>query len=261
MRKMFYGMLALLVGCTVSVTAQVTIGSEAPPTPGAVLDLQSGGKQGLLMPQITLTSAYLWAPLDGVSVDGMIVFNTATTPTNGLEGTGVYVWINGKWRLLYHSNPCEGAIIYNGAYSGPGPGVYSDARFDGSFSAGWTNEAFSALSKDLCWNKQDVSDSKVEWADAVSSCTGDWRLPNLKELQVLYDIMDGRGMNVYYSDFGNLQSPHSNPGGATNLDAISGYWSSTEWAIGGAYYFYFTGGKRVMVVKSVARFARCVRTL
>ena len=87
MRKMFYGMLAFLVGSTASMHAQITIGSDTPPTPGAVLDLQSDGNRGLLMPQVQLTSAFTWDPLLGSNaVNGMTVFNTSDAIANGLNG-------------------------------------------------------------------------------------------------------------------------------------------------------------------------------
>ena len=254
MKKMFLFWLMFLIWDIANINAQVTFGSTADPAPGAVLDLQSGGNKGLLMPQVTLTSASVWAPVSGSAVNGMTVFNLSDATTNGLEGIGVYLWMNGSWRFLYHSHPCEGAIIKNGAYNGPGPGVYNTSLGD-SFSAGWTNAAFSALNKDLCWNKQDAVST---WSAAVSNCTGDWRLPNLKELQVLYEALGGTGGSAV--NFGNLQSPHSNPGGADNMTSDY-YWSSTEHGSSFAYVFYFANGLRGDNIKTGNCYVRCVRTL
>jgi hypothetical protein len=212
------------------------------------------------MPQVTLTSAYAWSPVSGSSINGMTVFNLSDAKTNGLEGQGVYVWIDNSWKLLYASNPCEGAVIHNGAYSGPDPGVYI-LNLHGPFQAGWTNAAFSALDKDLCWNKQDVSGIKL-WADAVSSCTGDWRLPNLQELHVLYEALGGDGTTAGSGqDFGELHSPHSNSGGV--IDMVNGsYWSSTEISTTPAYDFSFNSGSRNYNAKDTKyNFVRCVRTL
>jgi hypothetical protein len=260
MKKIVLVGLIFLLGNIAFMNAQVTFGSDSEPTPGAVLDLQSGGTKGLLMPQVTLTSVYVWAPVAGSAVDGMTVFNLSDATTNGLEGTGVYVWINSSWRFQYHYRPCEGAIIHNGAYSGPGAGVYT-ADLDGSFQAGWTNAVFSALNRDLCWNKQDASTYTMLWTSAVSSCTGDWRLPNLKELQVLYEALGGMGGSAV--NFGNLQSPHSNPGPAINMSSNS-YWSSTEEdnnALATVYMFRFNDGRRSYGIKVGFNYARCVRTL
>ena len=77
--------------------AQVTIGENAAPTPGAVLDLRSNDKLGLLMPQVALTSATVWAPVTGAAVEGMTVFNTSTSTANGLDGKGIYTWMDSKW--------------------------------------------------------------------------------------------------------------------------------------------------------------------
>ena len=240
------------------MNAQVTIGSDSEPTPGAVLDLQSGGMQGLLMPQVTLTSAFLWAPVSGSPVNGMTVFNLSDATANGLEGTGVYVWIKDSWRLLYSSTPCEGAIIKNGAYSGPDWVDYTP-NLSGEFVSGWTDPAFSALNKDLCWNKQDASTSAMPKPGSNSYCTGDWRLPNLQELQVLYEALGGDGNAGSGTNFGNLQSPHSNPGGATNM-VSDYYWSSTVLSLMHIYIFNFNSGYR-NGGRINNYYVRCVKTL
>jgi hypothetical protein len=258
MEKVIFVITTLFIWNAFSMKAQVTIGSDSEPTPGAVLDLQSDGTQGLLMPQVTLTSAFLWAPVSGSAVNGMIVFNLSDATTNGLEGTGVYVWIKGSWRLLYFSAPCEGAIIKNGAYNGPDSYVPS---LDGSFSAGWTDPAFSALNKDLCWNKQDASPSAMNKWEIHSACTGNWRLPNLQELQVLYEALGGDGNADSGINFGNLQSPHSNRGGADNM-VSDYYWSSTEMDSVSMFIYIFDFNSGLRNGGRVNPFyVRCVRTL
>jgi hypothetical protein len=97
MKKVFFFVLTLMILSAASVNAQVTIGSEEDPRPGSVLDLQSGGSLGLLLPSVTLTDATLWAPVEGSAVEGMTVFHNTDDLTNGLSGKGIYVWSNGTW--------------------------------------------------------------------------------------------------------------------------------------------------------------------
>lgn len=94
---------------------QVTIGSGEEPHPGAVLELKSNDKRGLLMPWVALEYNTRFAPVDGDgdTANGMLVYNTnagtvdASNTANGLNGKGVYVWIDGKWYAL---KDCTGGV-------------------------------------------------------------------------------------------------------------------------------------------------------
>lgn len=97
MKKVFLLMLSLIVLGATSAHAQVTIGSDSDPTPGAVLDLQSGGGLGFLLPQVILTSATEWLPVAGTPTEGMTVYNASTSSAYGLDGKGIYVWISSSW--------------------------------------------------------------------------------------------------------------------------------------------------------------------
>jgi hypothetical protein len=107
-KKMFCLMLLLMVLGVASMNAQVLIGSENEPTPGAVLDLNNaspGYIGGLLLPRVELTD------LDDITTDisaaaghvadlkGLIVYNTSTSTE------GIYVW-NGsnKWEAIWKKN-------------------------------------------------------------------------------------------------------------------------------------------------------------
>jgi hypothetical protein len=100
MKKMMILMLGLFFLGSAGMNAQVTIGSDDVPTPGSVLDLQSSGSLGLLLPSVTLTDATVWAPVDGSAVEGMTVFHNTDALTNGLSGKGIYVWTNGTWSRM-----------------------------------------------------------------------------------------------------------------------------------------------------------------
>ncbi len=99
-KKKIYFILAILFICAGSVKSQVTIGSQSDPHAGSVLDLSkvSGKNLGLLLPQVSLTSATNWSPVSGTKTEGMVVYNTGSVLTKG-----VYVWVvdsenpNGYW--------------------------------------------------------------------------------------------------------------------------------------------------------------------
>jgi hypothetical protein len=96
---------------TVSVNAQVTIGSMEAPTPGAVLDLSKVPSKdlGIMLPQVELTDLSAWAPLAGTPNNGMFVYNT-----NASTGTGIYYWKDGNWIFLSASTPVANFWSVNG---------------------------------------------------------------------------------------------------------------------------------------------------
>ena len=98
MKKIFYLALMTLIVSTVSMNAQVTIGSQADPHAGAVLDLQSTSK-GLLLPHVALKGETVWG-LDGAAVEGMLVYNTGDVLPKGL-----HVWSAERWALLQETAP------------------------------------------------------------------------------------------------------------------------------------------------------------
>ncbi|WP_280670956.1 MULTISPECIES: hypothetical protein [unclassified Dysgonomonas] len=85
-----------------STHSQVTIGKDVPPHEGAALEIVSNSNKGLLLPRLFLVSATAWNPpmTSSSSVDGMTVYNTNSTPENGLDGVGVYTWVNNRWYKL-----------------------------------------------------------------------------------------------------------------------------------------------------------------
>jgi hypothetical protein len=170
---------------------------------------------------------------------------------------------------------CTGAIVYDGAYNGPAAGEYNSGYGsppsppNSPFVAGWTADAFTTVqNRDLCWAAVDISDAKASWETATKACaalTTDnhlWRLPNLKELQVLYEAIGGNG-----DDTRALTALDTNGHGISNgaSDMQTGtYWSSTEHSSGYAYFFFFNGGGRGSRGETLTlnnSRARCVRSL
>jgi hypothetical protein len=131
MKRNILYILAFLASAIVceSLQAQVIIGATPTSTfhEGAILELNTtGSRGGLLMPKVALTSATVWAPVDGTAVNGMTVYNTNPAIQNGLTGKGVYVWTEGRWypfiRPTEAEEPCTappylGSILKSGGSS------------------------------------------------------------------------------------------------------------------------------------------------
>ena len=90
---LFVGIFALL--SILTLKAQVTIGVNQAPDPSALLDLQSRGNLGLLLPRVVLTDTLLAAPLPS-NVPGMMVYNT-TASADGKVVEGVYINDGRRW--------------------------------------------------------------------------------------------------------------------------------------------------------------------
>jgi hypothetical protein len=93
--KMAALMLPAILLFPFSAGAQVTIGARTLPATGAVLDLQSNDKLGMLLPRLQLTSTILPSPLEGNRhVKGMLVYNTQKI--NDVD-EGIYYNDGAKW--------------------------------------------------------------------------------------------------------------------------------------------------------------------
>jgi hypothetical protein len=167
------------------------------------------------------------------------------------------------------SVPCTGAIVFGGAYNGPaynitGVDMYATDLY-GPFDPNWSNSVFSIQGKDLCWAKTGISGTKT-WADAKTACadlTTDgrlWRLPNLKELQVLYEAIGGKGISTTELTALDIYGYGESNGASAMLSDFS-YWSSTESSSEIAYYFNFNYGIRGYNSKTTSLSVRCVRSL
>lgn len=80
-----------------SAYAQVTIGAGSPPDEQAVLDLQSSGKLGLLMPRVQLTAADDPAPFTATLTPGMSVYHTGPVSGGNTLAAGTYTWDGVQW--------------------------------------------------------------------------------------------------------------------------------------------------------------------
>jgi hypothetical protein len=99
-------------------SAQIHIGSQSPPDPSAALEISSTDK-GVLLPTVELKSTTDKTAIEGGNpVNGLLVFNTTESESNGLH-KGLYAWDETKslWNhivsertfndMLYSSYPIE----------------------------------------------------------------------------------------------------------------------------------------------------------
>lgn len=87
--------LVVIFSFVSSLNAQVTIGALTDPDPQAVLDLQSGGNKGLLLPRVALTGVNSYAPFTSAPVQGMVIYNTGTAIAQGM-----YSWTGQSWKAV-----------------------------------------------------------------------------------------------------------------------------------------------------------------
>jgi hypothetical protein len=157
---------------------------------------------------------------------------------------------------------CSGAIVYGGAYDGAALGTYITG-LNGGFEANWSHSTFSIQGRDLCWAPG--MDGNKSWEDARAACAAkttdnrNWRLPNLKELQVLYEALGGIP-GVTPTDYSQLNARGTGKAIWVGNLAAAIYWSSTEWDPTQAYRFGFNAGIRAQQDKDDIGSTLCVRS-
>jgi hypothetical protein len=107
-KNIFLPLLIAVMTVTMNLQAQVKIGEDKTPEQGALLDLNSAFKGGLLLPNVSITNVEL-IPTDftasftyqerdvNIDLTGTIVYNTNAYTA---KGKGVYVWDGYKWDAI-----------------------------------------------------------------------------------------------------------------------------------------------------------------
>jgi hypothetical protein len=244
-----------------------------PSQPGTIsksgsASVQSGSSQTYSVEAVDGATSYEWILPSGWNItDGedsrSITVTVGTLGGNiGVKATNSCGSSDTQTLAVTVIPACSGAIVFNGAYNGPSAGTYTTG-LNSSFSANWSNGVFTAQHKDLCWTATDISGIS-NWATAVAACAAlttdgaSWRLPNLKELQFLYEALGGTGGSA--TNFTNLGAKGT-ANSATSMQSGL-YWSSTEYSRDLAYLFTFNNGNRLTGNKTVINYyVRCVRSL
>ena len=108
MKKTFILLFFVLI-FTMGTFAQVTIGSEEAPTPGAILELKSD-TLGFLPPRVNLVDLSQPAPLKN-HVKGVIVYNLTVDNSKNLQ-EGLYTNNGSRWERLLSSRYGEANWFY-----------------------------------------------------------------------------------------------------------------------------------------------------
>ncbi|MCX7606322.1 MAG: hypothetical protein N2170_03515, partial [Bacteroidia bacterium] len=89
----------------VTEVGRVGIGTTTPHV-GSRLDVQGSGTEGVLLPQVALTSANTWSPVGGAATARMLVYNTATAG-GGINAVtpGYYYWDGTRWTPMRYIYP------------------------------------------------------------------------------------------------------------------------------------------------------------
>jgi hypothetical protein len=221
--------------------------------------------------QSSLTYSIVGDNSIGVTTDGTTVNAGATAGTVTIRATVASTtnYTSATKDATFTVKGCPGTIIYDGAYAVPAAGTYTTG-LNGTYSANWNNTSLfgSTAAGNLCWNATNNSGTPA-WAAAGTACTNmgsGWRLPTLRELQVLYQALGGSGASTDGTNLGNLPSEKGTQVEATTAMTVNYYWSSTEYSSDGAYIFGFVTGSgsgyRYNSTKTVTgHYSRCVRSL
>jgi hypothetical protein len=202
MKKMMLLMLTFFFLSAASMNAQVTIGSEENPHPGAIMDLRSDSL-GLLFPKVSLSDVSTFQsegdPDDAI---GMTIYNTNSNTDNGY-GMGLYCWDGSNWSMVgKKTDPgCSGFYVQFGTWTGP-----ETTWIPAGGTSDWrkTNAIFTQTLEGLCVSRQDFRgkhDEIIQHCDAMTDDGATWRLPNIAELNYILHVerLGLRGTWAYHS--------------------------------------------------------------
>jgi len=242
----FVILLFLMFSGTAFVNAQVTIGADAAPHPGAVLDLHST-TQGLLMPRVALSDVAVFGLAGTASTAvGMTVYNTNSGIING-KGVGVYVWDGNNWK-----------VSAGGGGVGQ-PGVLDTIRGANGTYRIWCFPESTGLG---CWmvdnsmegtpSGRNYAGSAVypsrgtgyyyTWAQAAAACPSGWALPNSTQWTSLMNYINGPYSSLEEKFWWTVGSAI-----AGNYDASTAAWlnlgfKGSFWSISSTAQYYFVQG-------------------
>jgi len=236
-------LLLLIVLGTANISAQVTIGADNTPHPGAVLDLKTADK-GLLLPNVSIADALVFQlGGDKTTAVGMIVYNTNTAILNG-QGTGVYVWDGSKWI------PVSGGAAPDAGYADTvvgANGTYNTWCFPVSTGLGcWMTDnsregtpsttTFPGQTAGARGYYYSMTNAKLMSGSQYTACPRGWSLPSLTLTQSLVNYF-----NKNYASAADAM--HFFP--KTVLAGGMGNWAGATWSYWDSINFIWVQGSPI----------------
>ena len=254
--KKLVSFIALLLLITNVVFAQVSISTDnSAPTNSAMLDVKSSNK-GFLPPRMTQSERNAIAS----PATGLMIFQTDNTP-------GYYYYNGTSWELIAASSHYIGELFGGGIVfwvDNTGEHGLIVSLVDLSASWDWSNITGTQIgpTAESTWNGQGNSaaimgqtghaNSAAKLCDDYSNVdygTGiysDWYLPAIDQLCLIYHARYILNKNIE---------------GVTGANILGDvyYWSSTEYGIGSAWYYFFGYGRTASGFKYAYNWVRAVR--
>jgi hypothetical protein len=230
---------ALAFFYSTGLSAQVTIGSSANPKDGAILDLNSGVKGGLVLSNVPLVQLdEIPASFPGTSgvditslkngLKGAMIYNT-----NASICTGVHVWDGDCWARLTTPVPTEGTLSINSASANllGGEAVHFTASFPGAKTFRWymsrnngVSWKFLAVTTDPFYSgifSPGINKVKVIADDCRSMLESNEVTFSPESLSPTFGSMAGGNMVYVYGDFQYVDTDEYNQDGlVVHFDAI-----------------------------------------
>jgi hypothetical protein len=150
-KKSLILMLTLIVLGAANAKAQVNIGSDAAPKPGAVLDLSQATNLGLKLPVVSTL------PTPSSDAAGLLVYSTT-----GAKGAGLYAWSGTAW-VAYQPAAAVGASLPTGVVATTGftlinnSGTLEASAFTGSGTVSYQGVTWSVVSGSIEFDARTVT--------------------------------------------------------------------------------------------------------
>jgi uncharacterized protein (TIGR02145 family) len=264
MTKKVILLLFILSLGTISMNAQVTIGADDAPHPGAVLDLRS--PKGLKLPTVALLNVdefQLSSASDAVSAVGMMVYNTNANTTGG-QGPGIYIWDGTKWLFAAISGTAPVTVIGAGTVTGS-VDTYKTWCFIGTpGNICWmTENSKEGTSSATAYPDHSVGERGYyyTWTQAAAACPSGWTLPAQAEWDALMSYLNGSPdatfKTAWYSSA--LAGSYANTNTWVGWDSHGRWWSSTS-----SGQFYDVGSSMLLngprTIDAYYMSVRCVKS-
>lgn len=186
--------------------AQVGINTTSP-SDGSILDIESGGTKGMLVPRVDISNLNTIDPIivTTTAEESLLVYNTNTT-----TGKGFYFWSGSEWIALGVDNDwiTSGDDIYNNNSGNVGIGTSSPARKLSVEQTGDGNPFVFAGSPNMLLFESTLNDSSIGHLFRCKTATGEDReiVLGINPDVNAFAITNGAGFDIFTYNFATSDS-------------------------------------------------------